>query len=95
MTDTKSLDFISVQITEGLAKVLLNRPDRLNAASPVLVSELRSALAEVLAARVAVVVISGRDEPFAPPRPERTRTHADHQNLIATLKSQEITHASG
>ena len=93
MTDTKSLDFISVQITEGLAKVLLNRPDRLNAASPVLVSELRSALAEVLAAGVAVVVISGEGRAFCAghdlKEPELTAGSPEFDSHLENL--QEIT----
>lgn len=62
------MDTVELSVDEGgtgIAHVVLNRPERLNAVAPVLVDDLLAALATVAAdERVRAVVLSGRGRAF-------------------------------
>src|SRR5437660_10084956 len=61
--DTSST--LLVEIHEGIARLTLNRPERRNALSRALLSELEAALARIAAdATVRVVVLAGRGPAF-------------------------------
>jgi 2-(1,2-epoxy-1,2-dihydrophenyl)acetyl-CoA isomerase len=55
--DYETIDF---KLDEGIARITLNRPDRLNSFTADMHQELRSALAEAAAARVVVITGAGR-----------------------------------
>jgi 2-(1,2-epoxy-1,2-dihydrophenyl)acetyl-CoA isomerase len=55
--DYKTIDF---KLDEGIARITLNRPDRLNSFTTDMHQELRSALADAAAARVVVITGAGR-----------------------------------
>jgi 2-(1,2-epoxy-1,2-dihydrophenyl)acetyl-CoA isomerase len=55
--DYETIDF---KLDEGIARITLNRPDRLNSFTTDMHQELRSALADAAAARVVVITGAGR-----------------------------------
>lgn len=55
--DYETIDF---KLDEGIARITLNRPDRLNSFTADMHQELRSALSEAAAARVVVITGAGR-----------------------------------
>jgi 2-(1,2-epoxy-1,2-dihydrophenyl)acetyl-CoA isomerase len=55
--DYETIDF---KLDEGIARITLNRPDRLNSFTAHMHQELRSALADAAAARVVVITGAGR-----------------------------------
>jgi enoyl-CoA hydratase/carnithine racemase len=60
MTDNKSYDALLYEVTDGVATITINRPERRNALSWTVMTELRSAFAAAKAdERVRVVVLTG------------------------------------
>ncbi|MTD56964.1 enoyl-CoA hydratase/isomerase family protein [Amycolatopsis pithecellobii] len=55
---------VEVSISDGVARIWLNRPERLNAVAPVLVDGLLAALDTVASSDVGAVVLSGRGRAF-------------------------------
>ncbi len=55
--DYETIDF---KLDEGIARITLNRPDRLNSFTADMHQELRSALADAAAARVVIITGAGR-----------------------------------
>lgn len=56
--------FVKYTVNGSIAQVRLNRPDRLNAASPEVIADLRAALEQAVADDVVVVVLSGEGRAF-------------------------------
>ena len=101
MKTLNSLKFVKTEVSSDSARITLNRPERLNAASPELVAELRFALDEVVETGAWVISIAGEGRAFCSghdlKEPELSadsvafKVHlANLQHITKVLRSSEV-----
>lgn len=99
MSDVKTNDIL-IEINEGIMKLILNRPDSLNAFSPEMLLELKAAIKRANEdKRIQVIMISGNGRAFSAggdvkkmgaKDPIETYTHLGKTNeLILTMRDSE------
>jgi enoyl-CoA hydratase/carnithine racemase len=84
---------VDYDVDDGCARILLNRPHRLNAVVPELVEDLSSTLERAIADGVAVAILAGRGKAFCAGfdlKADRTsRTPAEHLQQLNRI--QDVT----
>ncbi|MDJ0378466.1 enoyl-CoA hydratase/isomerase family protein [Cryobacterium sp. PH31-L1] len=102
MTGTTSQpEFVTLTQKDGVAVLRLNRPDRLNAASPELVADFKAALDRAISDQAVVVIVTGEGRAFCaghdlksstlqPESPEALEHLHNVQDITRLLRSASI-----
>lgn len=97
-TRTMNAQFVRLDVDAGIASVTLNRPGRLNAVSPQLVSELHTAIGSAIGADPRVIVLRGsgrafcaghdlKEAPLDPTSPEARENLGRIQGITGRLRA--------
>ncbi|MDJ0337287.1 enoyl-CoA hydratase/isomerase family protein [Cryobacterium sp. PH31-O1] len=98
---TAQREFVTLTQQDGIAVLRLNRPDRLNAASPELVADFKAALDRAIGDAAVVVIVTGEGRAFCaghdlkadtltPESPEALSHLHNVQNITRVLRSASV-----